>query len=171
MTVLWSVWLICLGVGRAEAIPASPGPAMSAWQWPLQPAPSVLRGFHPPEQRWLAGHRGVDLAATPGQVVHATGGGVVVFAGGVVDRGVVVVSHGVLRTTYEPVNASVRRGDSISRGSVLGTVQAASAHCPGATCLHWGLLRGRDYLNPMILLNPGPVHLLPLWPGAAQRAL
>jgi murein DD-endopeptidase MepM/ murein hydrolase activator NlpD len=167
LTVALSLVLTCLthlGAGRAEAVvPALPSRAVAGWQWPLQPIPSVLRGFRPPAQRWLAGHRGVDLAAAPGQVVHAPGAGIVGFAGDVVDRGVVVVAHGNLRTTYEPVNSSVGRGDSVTAGSVLGTVAAGSAHCPGATCLHWGLLRDRHYLNPMLLLRPGPVYLLPVW--------
>ena len=162
---------ICgLGAGRAQGLPAAPRPASTAWQWPLQPTPTVLRGFEPPAQRWLAGHRGVDLAATSGQAVHAAEAGIVVFAGRVVDRDVVVVSHGDLRTTYEPVKASVGRGDVLGRGSVLGTVEAGSTHCPGTTCLHWGLLRGRDYLNPMLLRRPGPVYLLPFLAGAAQRS-
>ena len=105
----------------------------------------------------------------PGQVVYAAGAGIVVFAGRVVDRGVVVVSHGALRTTYEPVTASVGRGDTVSPGSSLGTVEAGSAHCPGATCLHWGLLRGRDYLNPLLVLWPGPVHLLPVWARGSSQ--
>ena len=36
--------------------------------WPLTPVPEVLAGFDPPDQPWGAGHRGVDLAGSPGQV-------------------------------------------------------------------------------------------------------
>ena len=45
------------------------------------PSPEVVRGFDPPEQRWLPGHRGVDLTATPGAAVRAAGDGRVRFAG------------------------------------------------------------------------------------------
>ena len=122
--------------------------------------------FRPPAQRWLAGHRGIDLAATPGQSVHAAAAGTVTFAGYIVDRGVVVVGHGALSTTYEPIDPSVRRGDAVGRGSLLGAVGAESSHCPGQTCLHWGLRRGREYLDPMLVIDPGSVRLLPVWvPG------
>ena len=57
--------------------------------WPV-PAPSVVRPFDPPPQPWLAGHRGVDLAGTPGSPVHSPGAGRVVFAGVVAGRGVVM---------------------------------------------------------------------------------
>ena len=156
---------VALVAGVAPAGPASlvaAAPAWMRWGWPLQPVPRVLRRFDPPAQRWLAGHRGVDLAAAPGQPVLAAGAGTVAFAGYIVNRGVVVVAHGELRTTYEPVDASVARGDAVARGAVLGTVGTGSAHCP-VTCLHWGLRRGGDYLDPLRLLRPGPVRLLPVW--------
>jgi murein DD-endopeptidase MepM/ murein hydrolase activator NlpD len=72
--------------------------------WPLSPEPMVTRSFQAPDGRYGAGHRGVDLAATPGQQVLAAGPGVVVFAGTVAGCGVVAVDRdGGLRTTYEPV--------------------------------------------------------------------
>jgi hypothetical protein len=45
--------------------------------------------------------------------------------------------------------------------------------CPVAACLHWGLRRGADYLDPLALLGLGPVRLLPvdgLTPAAAAPA-
>jgi len=125
----------------------------------------VLRGFDPPTQRWLAGHRGVDLLASPGQEVHSAGAGTVSFAGYIVNRGVVVVTHGELRTTYEPVDASVSRGDLVARGAILGTVGATSAaysHC-AATCVHWGLRRDGVYLDPRLLVQRVRIRLLPVW--------
>jgi murein DD-endopeptidase MepM/ murein hydrolase activator NlpD len=157
--------LIALATPPASAVPAGTptGRAPTRWRVPLVPNPAVLRGFAPPAQRWLAGHRGVDLAAAAGQPVHSAGAGTVVHAGHVVDRGVVVVEHGDLRTSYEPIDAVVRRGDMVGQGTVLGTVGAISSHCPTTSCLHWGLRRGQIYLNPMLLLRPGPVRLLPVW--------
>ena len=74
----------------------------------------------------------------------------------------VVVDHGGVRTTYEPVSASVSVGDVVARGAVIGTLQRGSSHCFPRACLHWGLLRGDTYLNPLTLVGAGPIRLLPL---------
>ncbi len=139
------------------------------WEWPLAGRPRVLRGFAPPAQPWLAGHRGTDLSASPGAEVRAAGAGTVGYAGPLADRGVVTVLHpGGLRTTYLPVQPSVRRGQAVATGEVIGTLQDVPGHCPAA-CLHWGLLRDRAYLDPLLLLGHGQVRLLPLWPAPASR--
>lgn len=52
--------------------------ALGIWVWPVAPA-IVVDGFDPPEQIWSAGHRGVDLAAEPGQQVRAIGPGTVLL--------------------------------------------------------------------------------------------
>jgi murein DD-endopeptidase MepM/ murein hydrolase activator NlpD len=130
--------------------------------WPLTP-PSVVRRFDPPPQQWLAGHRGVDLAATPGAVVRASGPGTVIFAGRVAGRGVLSVVHaGGLRTTYEPVTATVAVGEVVASGAPLGTLDPGHPGCPAPACLHWGLRRGDLYLDPLALLGLGRVRLLPL---------
>jgi murein DD-endopeptidase MepM/ murein hydrolase activator NlpD len=129
--------------------------------WPLAP-PSVVRRFDPPPQPWLAGHRGVDLAAPSGAVVRAAGAGTVIFAGQVAGRGVLSVVHaGGLRTTYEPVTATVVVGEVVTTGAPLGTLDAGHPGCPVAACLHWGLRRGDLYLDPLALLGLGRVRLLP----------
>ena len=91
----------------------SPGPAV----WPLDPQPTVVTGFDPPDAPWGAGHRGVDLLGRPGQPVHSALAGTVTFAGTLAGRGVVVVDHGSTRTTYEPVDASVAVGAHVRVGS------------------------------------------------------
>ncbi|MDN5745853.1 MAG: M23 family metallopeptidase [Nocardioidaceae bacterium] len=131
--------------------------------WPLRPAPRVVARFDPPDSAYGAGHRGVDLAAHPGQVVHSALAGRVTFTGKIAGRGVVVVSHGETRTTYEPVHASVAVGDRISAGSAIGTLDTFGSHCFPRVCLHWGWLRGETYLDPLRLVGSTPVRLLPLW--------
>jgi murein DD-endopeptidase MepM/ murein hydrolase activator NlpD len=80
-------------------------------EWPLRPRPAVLRTFDAPSPNWNRGHRGVDLAAAPGQPVYAAGAGTVVFAGELAGRTLVSIAHpGGLRTSYEPVRPSVRVG-------------------------------------------------------------
>lgn len=132
--------------------------------WPLRPEPEVVQGFDPPASRYGAGHRGVDLATRAGASVHAALPGVVTFAARIAGRGVVVVSHGDTRTTYEPVTASVSVGDVVALGAVLGAVEYAGSHCRPRVCLHWGWLRGETYLNPLRLVGAGPVRLVP-WGG------
>lgn len=148
----------------AAAAATSPG---SPWQWPLAPAPAVVRPFAPGPTPYSPGHYGADLAAAEGEVVLAAGGGEVTYAGLVAGRGVVVVSHGRLRTTYEPVVAAVRVGDRVLAGARLGEVGTGHP-CPAASCLHWGLRRGDTYLDPVLLVH-GPVRLLPADGAPALR--
>ena len=120
---------------------------------------SVVRGFDPPDQPWLAGHRGVDVLSEPGQAVAAAMDGVVSFAGTVVGRPVISLNHGDLTTTYEPVEASVSPGEFVLAGQTIGTL--ISGHtCPGDACLHWGLKRGDTYLDPLSLLEHPKIRLL-----------
>jgi murein DD-endopeptidase MepM/ murein hydrolase activator NlpD len=123
----------------------------------------VVRRFDPPPKPWLAGHRGVDLAAEAGVPVRAAGAGTVHFAGLVAGRGVVSVTHpSGLRTTYEPVDPTVRAGQAVAAGDQIGTLAAGHPGCAAAACLHWGLRRGEEYLDPLALLGLGRVRLLPL---------
>lgn len=152
--------------------PATPAliavPATS--DWPLQPRPEVLRGFKLPAKPWLPGHRGVDLAGRPGQPVLAATPGTITYAGPLAGRGVITISTGPRRTTYEPVVPSVTVGTSVRTGAVIGRLSAAGSHCLPRTCLHWGLLQGKQYLNPLALVPNRPVRLLPLTGQQAQPA-
>jgi murein DD-endopeptidase MepM/ murein hydrolase activator NlpD len=144
-------------------------PAPSAeYGWPLVPVPVVVALFREPAHPFGPGHRGVDLAAPAGAAVLAAAAGTVVFAGALAGRGVVSVQHADgLRTTYEPVTPAVRTGEIVARGAVVGALVAGHLRCPSA-CLHWGARRDRTkYVDPLLLLRPARVRLLPLpvpWP-------
>ncbi|CAL9437149.1 hypothetical protein SUDANB121_02183 [Nocardiopsis dassonvillei] len=157
------VLLLCL-LAALHLPPPAPTAADAVWRWPLDPPPRVLRPFDPPERPWLPGHRGVDLAAGPGREVLSAGAGRVHFAGRVAGTPVVSVSHGDLRTTYLPVETGLVRGDPVAAGQVIGTVADGPRHCADRACLHWGLLRGREYLDPLSLLGPVDTRLLPRSP-------
>ncbi|MET7749456.1 M23 family metallopeptidase [Micromonospora sp. NPDC005367] len=151
--------------GPVRATPASRTPMSAAdgFRWPVDAPPRPVRRFDPPPLPWLPGHRGVDLAVAVGAPVRAAGPGTVLFAGMVAGRPVVTVGHADgLRTTYEPVRPTVAAGDPVPAGAPLGVLQAGHAGCPAAACLHWGLRRGEEYLDPLALLGLGPVRLLPL---------
>jgi murein DD-endopeptidase MepM/ murein hydrolase activator NlpD len=142
------------------AVPSPPTPIAAGWMAPTTPI-AVLRRFVVGPRRWSPGHRGVDLAGSAGSPVRAAGGGVVTFAGPIAGRGVVVLGHPHgLRTTYEPVAATVHRGEPVAAGQVLGTLAATGSHCTPATCLHWGALAGETYLDPLVLLGLGPPPVL-----------
>jgi murein DD-endopeptidase MepM/ murein hydrolase activator NlpD len=135
-------------------------PTPSRWAPPLSPA-RVVAPFQAPEARWSAGHRGIDLVARPGQEVRAAGTGQVAFAGPVAGRGVLSIDHGGLRTTYEPVSASVVPGQWVDAGDPVGTVGTGTGHCGSGRCLHLGLRRGADYLDPMLLWGRTATRLRP----------
>lgn len=162
---------------QARADAAGPAPAAGApsavvhYRVPLDPVPTVARPFDPPVQRWLPGHRGVDLVAGPAPVVVAPADGVVTFAGPVAGRGVVTVLHpDGLRSSLEPVEPAVPRGARVTAGSVIGAVTgpahgtiAPTGGVVGAPSVHWGV-REEDgtYVDPWSLLpGSGPVVLLP----------
>ncbi|MFF7727588.1 M23 family metallopeptidase [Streptomyces sp. NPDC008001] len=164
--------------------PAGGGPDRGDRAWPVAGGrggrPLLMRAWRPPPVPWAAGHRGVDLVARAGQPVRAAAPGTVSFAGTVAGRGVVAVTHPgtgepPLRTTYEPVDALVKQGDQVAAGQVIGTLQAGSSHCSGG-CLHWGLLRGKIYLDPLSMLPPWmlrrpPSRLLPMSGGTGTAAV
>ena len=170
--VLATSFVLYLGFVAPANAATAPAPVQRG-AWPLDPRPEVATGFDPPQEAWGAGHRGVDLLGHAGQPVRTALGGRVTFASGLAGRGVVVVDHGDVRTTYEPVTAIVHVGQLVGRGERIGTLQRASSHCFPRACLHWGLLRGETYLDPLTLVGAGPIRLLPLdgSPGLASAFL
>lgn len=154
------VWWLVAGLPAGPAA-ADTGP----WQWPLVGAREVSRPFTPPATRYGAGHRGADLPAAAGAPVRAAGAGRVSYAGLLAGRPVLVVVHGSLRTTYEPVTSEVPLGATVAAGQVIGRLEPGHLGCPVAACLHWGLKRGEDYLDPVRLVQQGPVRLLPVMGG------
>lgn len=135
--------------------------------WPVPQAP-VLRAFAAPSTRWGAGHRGVDVAAAPGETVVAATPGIVTFAGTVVDRPVVTVRmDGVpweVLVTVEPVAPLVATGDAVAVGDPIGTL--VGGHRPCGACIHLGVRIDDAYANPMVLLGAERAVLLPLERGA-----
>ncbi len=136
-------------------------------QWPLRPAPRVVRAFDAPSPNWTRGHRGVDLAGAAGQPVYAAGDATVVYAGTLAGRQLVSLAHpGGLHTSYEPVRAAVRVGQRVTAGTAVGELLSGHAGCPAAACLHWGAMWGpasrADYVDPLGLLASTPVRLKPL---------
>jgi len=153
---------------RASGIWGTGHPNPDRWAPPASPA-RILAPFRAPEVRWAPGHRGIDLAADPGQEVRAVGTGQVTFAGPVAGRPVLSIDHGGLRTTYEPVSASVVPGQWVHTGDPVGTIGTGTGHCGSGDCLHLGLRRGQEYLDPLLLWSRTRTRLSP-WAPAAPPA-
>ena len=166
-SAVMSVGSPVVSVGSPAAPFGSPGVvgAMSSaprWVWPSDAPQTVVHPFAPPSTRWGSGHRGVDLAAVVGGSIRAPADGQVAFSGMVAGRPVVVIAHpGGLRSTFEPVSATVSVGALVRQGEVIGLLSAQPGHCAPASCLHWGVLRGEVYLDPLSLIS-GRVVLLPV---------
>jgi murein DD-endopeptidase MepM/ murein hydrolase activator NlpD len=158
--------LVLAGGLRAPAsAPATYPPTVAAvsYRVPITVSIVVVRPFEAPAGPYAAGHRGVDLATSPGDVVLAAGPGRVRFAGSVAGRGVVVIEHpdGVL-TEYEPAGPTVSAGEPVSRGQPIGRVHGRHGGCGPSWCLHWSARRDGGYFDPMTLLvRLGPVRLMP----------
>jgi len=125
------VGLLVVADGTFAAGVAAPRADLAALQPPgwVRPAPGdVLRPFEPPAARWSAGHRGVDLAAGPGEPVRSPADGTVAFAGRVAGKPVVVVAHaGGLRSTFEPATATAPRGAGVRAGEMVAHVGGEGA--------------------------------------------
>lgn len=158
-----SLLIVLMSLVLAGAPPARAAAASTEWVPPLAGPLVVTAPFAPPADRYGSGHRGVDLVGAAGAPVRSAGDGVVTYAGLLAGRGVITVTHGALRTTYEPVSASVVVGETVLAGDEIGRLDPGHARCAPANCLHWGLRRGEDYLDPLRLLRRGPSRLLPWW--------
>lgn len=175
-SALLSAVLAAASVTGASAAPAAPSVPATAgdprgvhaaatgrWAWPLDPKPEVVRPFDRPDQPWLPGHRGVDLASSIGQTVRAPTAGTITWTGVIAGRDVVVVTHADgLRSTFEPVAAIATRGTRVARGEPVGGVTSTPGHCAPSTCVHWGVLRGETYLDPLSFVGRSRVILLPV---------
>ena len=159
LAIIVSLFVGAMGVAPAYAAPQAVAPILG----------DVVRGFDPPDQPWLAGHRGVDILGQPGQTVVAAMDGVVSFAGMVAGRPVIAIRHDELTTTYEPVQPIVSAGQAVHAGQPIGSLLAGHP-CPGEACLHWGLKEGETYLDPLSLLGAGKIRLLTPQAMEAVRA-
>ncbi|MEV0537011.1 M23 family metallopeptidase [Kitasatospora sp. NPDC050463] len=155
------------GAGAGPGSGPGPGPGRV---WPVGGPGALIKRFEAPAKAWAAGHRGVDLAAGGGADIRSAAPGVISFSGLVAGRPVVTVTHPAsgtppLRTTYLPVSGTLTVGTTVLAGEVIGQLTPGAAHCAGRDCLHWGLLRGDRYLDPLALFGAGTARLLPLGRG------
>lgn len=143
----------------------APASAAGEWTWPV--VGPILRGFDPPDSPYGSGHRGIDLAASPGTIVVAPADGVVAFAGQVGGRLFLTIDHGGgLESTYSWVDSlDVRRGDAVTRG--MPVARTGWGHTGSLVPhLHMGVRLDDVYVDPLAYLAPvsvsGFLRLAPL---------
>lgn len=159
-----TVPFVALALAGSLLGPPPPAPA-DRWSWPVggDARPAVLAPFDAPQEQWGAGHRGIDLAARAGDPVSAVTDGVVTHRGRIAGRGTVSVTHASgVRSTYEPVDSTVRVGERVDRGQRIGRIGPEAGHCAPAACLHLGARQGPTYLDPMNFFGARRVILLPV---------
>src|SRR4051794_12456092 len=116
LVLLVLIWLV--PCARADA---------ASWAPPVRGGP--VRLFDLGRDPFVGGrHRGVDLAAAPGEPVRAACGGVVRFAGRVAGTGTVGVDCGRWRVSYAPLGRiAVRAGRRVGATRRLGVVAGGGA--------------------------------------------
>jgi murein DD-endopeptidase MepM/ murein hydrolase activator NlpD len=135
---------------RAELLAATPS------IWPARGPISAFWGVRDdPFGHGSESHTGIDISGTTGDPVYATGDGVVDSAGWNGDYGnMVVVNHNNVGfvTRYAHLSSiSVRPGDRVSRGDLVGLV-GSTGRSTGSH-LHYELLVHGQLTNPLSLLT------------------
>jgi murein DD-endopeptidase MepM/ murein hydrolase activator NlpD len=166
--VIPGLTIVCLAVAAiVVSSPASAGVLSFTWMWPVDAPHRVIREFMAPESEYGSGHRGIDIAVAPGTSVRAPAAGRVLFSGSVAGRGVLTIEHpNDVVSTIEPIEASVRVGDVVVAGDVVGVVAPpdvvwdASHVC---SCVHLGARYRGSYVSPRTLLGQARTAVLKPW--------
>ncbi len=137
------VWIVLAATGLA-VLPPGLVDASPCWLPPTS-AP-VVDPFRQPACRWCPGNRGIEYGTRDGDAVRAAATGTVTFSGTIGGTTYVVVQlPGDLRVTYGSITGvTLRRGDVIVRGTVIGAVVGH---------LHFGLRDGDAYIDPAPFLG------------------
>lgn len=125
---------------------------------------TVVKGFSPPLEKWLPGHRGVDIALPRSGPVHvvAPARGVITFSGKVAGKSDLSMKteEGII-FSFEPASSELSAGTEVKAGERIGKVGGKSDHC-NDSCVHWGARRNGVYVDPLLALSPLRIILKPL---------
>ena len=130
-----------------------------AWSWPTSGA--VLRPFILGPNPYQGGeHRGIDIAGSAGEKVHAAAAGTVSFVGTVPKSGLVVTvltADGLAVTLTHLGTAAVTRGVVVADGQVVGAVGPSGDPEVAQPYVHLGVRLVSDeqgYIDPLRFLPP-----------------
>jgi murein DD-endopeptidase MepM/ murein hydrolase activator NlpD len=109
----------------------------------------LLQPFRPAEP-YGPGHRGIDLPAR--EIVATPLAGRVAFSGGVGGVQTVVIARDQMRMSLQPVRSTVRVGQWVEAGDVVGRrSEAINYHC--RDCLHIGIRVNGTYVDPLRVID------------------
>lgn len=117
------------------------------------------RRIDPVYGRW-AMHQGVDYKASYGTAVFSVGAGVVIdagYSGGWGNQVRVKHSNGIISQYAHLSSISVRRGQQVKRGQVVGKVGSTGKST--GPHLHFGLMKNNNWINPSQLKMVGTEEL------------
>lgn len=117
------------------------------------------RRIDPVYGRW-AMHQGVDYKASYGTAVFSVGAGVVTdagYSGGWGNQVRVKHPNGIISQYAHLSSISVRRGQKVNRGQVVGKVGSTGKST--GPHLHFGLMKGGNWINPSQLKMVGTEEL------------
>jgi murein DD-endopeptidase MepM/ murein hydrolase activator NlpD len=140
-------WSPTSGLARVLTPDAGAVSATGSWIWPASGRIT---------QRYLAWHKGIDIANKSGGAILAADSGRVVVAGWLDNAGYgnrVMVDHGNgYQTLYAHLSKiSVKVGQSVKRGDVLGSMGSTGRST--GTHLHFEIRTSRGNINPFSVLK------------------
>lgn len=140
-------------------------PKVEIWAEPVPYLESaVMEDYLAPVSSYGSGHRGIDFRVQPGGPIHSPADGLVHFSGLVVDRNVISIRTNTGKiASFEPVCSKLTRGESVSRGEIIGhhcvASEAYEYHCEN--CVHASARDEYGYLSPMHMFGQlSPSELL-----------
>jgi murein DD-endopeptidase MepM/ murein hydrolase activator NlpD len=101
-------------------------------------------------------HTGVDIAGRSGDLVRASGNGIVAYTGFSATGGrTVVIKHNEnIRSTYLNIlDCFVTKGERVSQGDIIASIGAADDPSLKESHLHFGIIYMDSYLDPEDVLN------------------
>lgn len=145
------------------------GEEAPTFRWPAEG--EVVVGFRQPIGHYgEGGHSGIDIALPVGSEVRAAATGLVNYAGRTpLGTCVSIIHAGDFKTTYVSLqSASVRKGDKVEAGQIIGRSDGTHDRSSPAPHLHFGLFLRGVAVDPLpflegVLLDPRQSLFLGPW--------
>ncbi len=96
-------------------------------------------------------HTGVDITGRPGDMVRASGNGVVAYTGfsAIGGRTIVIKHNDKIRSTYLNIlDCFVTKGEQLSNGDIIASIGADDDPSLKEPHLHFGIIYMDSYLDP-----------------------